>query len=85
MTVNAGDVLNGALAYTHQLSEIVSGPFSTAFELQVTEFSFDVPDLSSAGSLAIALYRDAGGGNLDDTFNGDAMHVYSAVYGTFWR
>jgi len=85
VTVNAGSVLAGALPYTHQLAEVVSGPFNTAYELQVTEFSFEVPDLSSAGSLAIALYRDAGGGNLDDTFNGDAMHVYSAVYGTFWR
>ena len=85
VTLNAGSVLNGALPYTHQLSEIVSGPFSTAYALQVTEFSFEVPDLSSSGSLAINLYRDASGGNLDDTFESDAMHVYSAVYGTFWR
>jgi hypothetical protein len=83
-TVNPGDVLDGTLPYTAQLSQIVTGPF-TAYTLQTTQFSFTVPDLTTTGSLAMALYRDAGGGNLDDTFGSDAMHVYSAVYGTFWR
>jgi hypothetical protein len=84
VTVNPGDVLDGTLAYTQQLAQIVTGPF-TAFTLQVTQFEISVPDLEAIGSLAIALYRDAGGGNLDDTFAGNAMHVYSNLYGTFWR
>lgn len=84
VTVNAGNILNGALPYTRQLSQIVTGPF-TAFTMRVTQFSFTVPDLQQNGSLALALYRDAGGGNLDDTFGGDAMHVYSRLFGTFWR
>jgi len=84
VTINAGDVLNGTLPYTRQLSQIITGPF-TAYTLRVTQFSFTVPDLAQDGTLALALYRDAGGGNLDDTFGGDAMHVYSRVLGTFWR
>jgi hypothetical protein len=84
VTVNPGDILDGTLAYTRQLSQVVTGPF-TAYALQVTQFAFTVPDLETIGSLAMALYRDAGGGNLDDTFNGDAMHVFSNLYGVFWR
>jgi hypothetical protein len=84
VTVNPGDVLDGTLPYAQQLAQIVTGPF-TAYTLQVTQFQISVPDLEAIGSLAMALYRDAGGGNLDDTFGGNAMHVYSNLYGTFWR
>ena len=83
VTINPGNVL-GALPYTAQLSQIVTGPFVDN-TLQVTRFTFTVPNLTTTGSLVMALYRDASGGNLDDTFGSDAMHVYSAVYGTFWR
>lgn len=84
VTVNPGDVLDGTLPYAQQLSQIVTGPF-TAFTLQVTSFSVLVPDLAAIGSLAMALYRDAGGGNLDDTFGANCQHIYSNLYGTFWR
>jgi hypothetical protein len=84
VTLNAGDVLDGTLPYTRQLSQIVTGPF-TAFTLAVTQFVFTVPDLEQDGSLALALYRDAGGGNLDDTFAANAQHVYSRIRGAFWR
>lgn len=84
VTINPGDILDGTLPYTAQLSQIVTGPF-VANTLTTTQFTFTVPNLESNGSLVMALYRDAGGGNLDDTFGGDAKHVYSAVYGTFWR
>lgn len=83
VTLNAGDVL-GALAYTHQLDNIITGPF-TLNQLNVAEFAFTVPDLEQDGSLAITLYRDAGGGNLDDTFGDDAAHVFSRLFGVFWR
>jgi hypothetical protein len=84
VTVNAGDVLDGTLPYTEQLSKIITGPF-TALALQITRFLFTVPDLSADGSLGIGLYRDATTGNLDDTFGDSAVHVYSRIFGTFWR
>lgn len=83
VTLNAGNVL-GALPYTRQLSQIITGPF-TANTLYVTQFVFTTPDLQQNGSLALALYRDAGGGNLDDTFGADARHVWSRMLGRFWR
>jgi hypothetical protein len=83
VTVNPGDVM-GALAYTHQLNSIITGPF-TLDQLSVAQFAFSVPDLEQNGTLAINLYRDAGGGNLDDTFGSDAAHVFSRLFGVFWR
>jgi hypothetical protein len=74
----------GALPYVAQLSDIVTGPF-TLNQLRVAQFQFVVPNLEQDGNLAIALYRDASGGNLDDTFSGAAVHIYSRVLGTFWR
>lgn len=83
VTINAGSVL-GALPYTHQLNNIVTGPF-TLNQLNISQFAFTVPDLEQNGSLALTLYRDAGGGNLDDTFGNDVAHVFSRLLGVFWR
>lgn len=85
VTVNPGNVINGALPYTQQLSQIVAVGGVAAFELIVTQFSLLVPDLGSNGSLVLALYRDASGGNLDDTYGDDCAHIFSRLYGTFWR
>lgn len=85
VTINEGDVINGTLPYTQQLSQIVAVGGLSALELVITRFEIDVPDLAQDGSLAIALYRDASGGNLDDTYGSDAAHIFSRLYGTFWR
>jgi len=85
VTINEGDVLDGTLPYTQQLSNIIAVGGLTALELSIASFAIKVPDLESDGSLAIAVYRDATGGNLDDTYAGDAVHIYSRLYGTVWR
>ena len=84
VTLNPGDLIDGTQPYTHQLSQIVTGPF-TAFALNVTTFTFTVPNLTPTGTLAINYYRDASGGNLDDTFNADTTAVFCNMFGTFWR
>lgn len=83
--INEGDVIDGTLPYNNQLSQIVAVGARAALELIITQFSIPVPNLQQNGSLALALYRDASGGNLDDTFGGDCAHIFSRLYGTFWR
>lgn len=83
--MNEGDVINGTLPYAQQLSQIVAVDARSPLELIITDFQIALPDLEQDGSFALALYRDAGGGNLDDTFNEDCTHIFSRLYGTFWR
>lgn len=85
VTVNEGDVLDGTLPYTEQLSEIVAVDTKAAGELIVTKFLMSVPDLEQDGSLVIALYRDATVGNTDDTYGNSCVHVFSRINGIFWR
>ena len=85
VTVNPGSVFNGALPYTQQLSQIVAVGAQAVGALIVTQFNILVPDLESTGSLVMSLYRDATGGNLDDTYEQNAVQVFSRVFGTFWR
>jgi hypothetical protein len=81
--VNPGNVM-GALPYEYQLNNVITGPF-TLNQLNVAQFVFTVPNLETNGTLALTLYRDASGGNLDDTFEADVAHVFSRMFGTFWR
>jgi len=83
--VNPGDVFNGALPYQRQLSQIIPVGGQAVGALIVTQFSFTLPNLESNGSVVIALYRDSTGGNLDDTYAGNGVQVFSRLYGTFWR
>lgn len=77
-----GDTLDGALLDTLQ-SKIVTAP--AAEVLSQDFFDYDVADLVAGEMIAVSLFRDATGGNLDDTLNGAVTLGSIDVHGTFWR
>lgn len=80
--VSTGDALAGGLSETHQ-SLIIAAPATNI--LGNNSFEFNVEDLVPGDFLAFSLFRDATGGNPDDTLAASINLVVVAVKGTFWR
>jgi len=79
--VREGDTLDGTLAETFS-SKVVTAPATNV--LVTTTFQFDVSELTPSDFLAITLFRDAMGGNADDTLLGDVHIVRASIRGFRW-
>lgn len=52
---------------------------------KVSTFKFLVDDVLPGDSIIMSVFRDATGGNLDDTFAGPIVYVKGRAVGYFWR
>jgi hypothetical protein len=82
--VRIGQTLDGSLSDTLQTQTITIGAADDDVVKQHT-FVFDVADLVPGELLAFSLFRDATGGNLDDTFPASVDIVTVELLGWFWR
>jgi hypothetical protein len=80
--VRLGDTLDGSLPDALQ-TQIITAPGIDV--LVENYFDYDVSSLVPGDFLAFSLFRDATGGNPDDTLAGNVNIVLMAVQGTFWR
>jgi hypothetical protein len=80
--VRVGDVLDGTLPEILQAQVISVNNQQDEFN-RVT-FEVDVESLTPGDSLAFAFYRDATGGNLDDTYGGAVKISLFSVRATFF-
>lgn len=80
--VRLGDTLDGSLTDALQ-TQIITAPGIDV--LVENQFDYDVSSLVPGDFLAFSLFRDATGGNPDDTLAGNVNIVLMAVEGTFWR
>lgn len=81
-SVKLGDTLDGTLSDSLQ-TKIVTAP---AVEVLTQDFfDFDVSALLPGEFLAVSLFRNATGGNPDDTLAGAVTLVTVDIVGTFWR
>jgi hypothetical protein len=80
--VSLGDTLDGTLADALQ-TQIITAPATDV--LVENQFTYDISSLIPGDFLAFSLFRDATGGNLDDTLAANVNIVVMSVEGTFWR
>lgn len=78
-----GQVFDGTAPQT-TLSQIIAVP-GTSLTLVQTDFTIPILDRVPGDFLAIRIFRDATGGNADDTLAGDAVLVATSIVGTSWR
>lgn len=52
---------------------------------KISSFKFLVDDVLPGDSIIMSVFRDATGGNLDDTFAGPIVYVKGRAVGYFWR
>ncbi len=83
-SIKVGDILDGSASDSLLTAIIAQGAF-TAQELIETPFSLPIPTLLENELLALTVFRDATGGNADDTYGGDVYMVDLHVTGLFWR
>jgi len=82
--VQLGDILNGTLS-EQSLSKIETISTTDALVLRKTSFELNVSDLTPGEFIAVSYFRDATGGNVDDTFSSNIRIVKLDMFGTFWR
>ena len=82
--IEVGDVLDGTLADVHDtlIAVVGAGQLDT---LRENSFAFSITELEPGDQFAFSLFRDASGGNPDDTLGGAIEIVSIELRGTFWR
>jgi len=80
---DVGDVFDGTFSETI-LSDITSVAGSAGQSYQTT-FTLPISDMVPDDLLGLALFRDATGGNLDDTFASSISLIQVSLDGYFWR
>ncbi len=83
--IKVGDILDGTASNDVSLASIVGPQTFTADELLKQSFTLNVPTLVQDEIFALRLFRDATGGNLNDTYTGSAYIADIGITGTFWR
>jgi len=81
--IKDGDLLNGTATET-SFAQAIPVP-GTALEMTSFVAPYLVPEVIPGDLLAIRFYRDATGGNPDDTSNGNVVVVATELSGKFWR
>lgn len=79
-----GSLLNASIAST-LLSQITAVPVGNQDVTFRTQIRFLIPNAVPGDLLALSYFRDATGGNIDDTLNGNVEIAFTRLYGTFWR
>lgn len=82
--IKVGDVVDGTAA---EVAGSVIEPVAIGQEdvLFFSHIDFDISDLAPHDQFAFSLFRDATGGNPDDTLVGNVEIVSVRMTGTFWR
>jgi len=80
---STGDIIDGTLPETVQ--NIITSLNAQQFEVQLDTFTFDISDLKPGDNINIGSFRDATGGNLDDTFAAATYVVSMTAIFRRWR
>jgi len=79
-----GDTLDGSVSST-LLADVTTVGASDADVLKRSEFTLYIADAVPGDLLVLSFFRDASGGNPDDTLAGSIVVVNQELRGSFWH